>query len=364
MRVAIVSHLYADHQHRGKLRALAGLGAGLAVSTPGGVAGLDGSVRIIPVPATGSAADPGSLRWNGRAIRRALSDFHPNLLHIEEEPGTQGAATAAAAARKLGIPYTVFSWESLPRRLGFFGSRRYAATVKHAAALIGGNQIAATLLRNSAPGVRATALPQAGTLVPSEDPLAAPPPAGRPALRLGFVGRLVPERGGEMLLRACAQLFGAWTLSVVGTGPEQQPLEELAERLGLASRIRWLGGIPRADLDLLWGQIDCLVVPSIDTPSWVERWSPVLLDAMARGIAPVVTPAGALPELIGDAGVVAKDTEGLAEALQILLAEPERVRALGQKARQRVLNEFVDAAVAKRTLDFWKQVLTPATGRQ
>jgi glycosyltransferase involved in cell wall biosynthesis len=93
----------------------------------------------------------------------------------------------------------------------------------------------------------------------------------------------------------------------------------------------------------------------------VERANPVLLEAMARGIAPVVTRAGALPELVGDAGIVVDDQERLVETLQELLADPARVRALGERARQRILQEFVDAAVAQRTVAFWEAVLARRT---
>jgi glycosyltransferase involved in cell wall biosynthesis len=259
----------------------------------------------------------------------------------------------AAAARRMRIPYVLFSWESLSPRQGFLQQRRYRSVVRHAAGVVGGNQLALALLREHAPGAVTAVLPQTGMSAIAP----VPRDTGRRGLGIGFVGRLVPERGGETLLRACGQLLGPWTVTVVGTGPEQEALEALAQRLGLASRIRWRGGIPRNELDAVWNDLDCLVVPSRDTPTWVERSSPVLLEAMVRGVVPVVTRAGALPEIVGDAGIVVDDIESLALALQELLAEPERLRILGQRARQRVLEEYVDSAVAQRTLAFWGQIL-------
>ncbi|HEU5219899.1 MAG TPA: glycosyltransferase family 4 protein, partial [Gemmatimonadales bacterium] len=220
--------------------------------------------------------------------------------------------------------------------------------------VIGGNQLALALLRDHAPTAVGAVLPQTG-MSPSP-PLTRD--GNRRGLGIGFIGRLVPERGGETLLRACGQLLGPWTLTVVGTGPQQEALEALAQKLGLASRIRWLGGIPRRELEAVWGDLDCLVMPSRNTPSWVERNSPILLEGMVRGVVPVVTRAGALPEIVDDAGIVVDDAESLALALQELMAEPERLRVLGQRSRQRVLEEFVDSAVAQRTLAFWGQVLT------
>ena len=362
MRALILSHLYADPSTRGKLRALAGLGVDLVIALPGGTQGLDAGLRLTPVPVKGNPEEPESLDWNARALRRILSDFRPDLVHIEEPPGTQAAAAAASAARRLGIPYVVFSAESLRRRRGVFEGRRYRRTLSGASGVIGGNRMATALLADAVPTALRTMLPQFG--VTPAPPV--PRPELRRGIRLGFMGRLVPERGGEMLLRTVAALMGAWTLTIVGTGPEQEPLEALAQRLGLASRIRWLGGIPRSELGPVWEEIDCLVVPSHDTPSWVDRSNPLLLEAMSRSIAPVVTRAGALPEIVGDAGIVVEDQEGLVSTLQELLADAPRVRALGERARQRILEEFVDSAVAARTKAFWEDVLVrrrqPARG--
>jgi len=329
------------------------------LALPGGTLGLDGGIRITPVPVKGDPTDPSASSWNPRALRRILSDFRPDLVHLEIPPGSQAAAAAARAARRLHIPYVVFSDESLRPRRGLLERRRYHVTLSGAAGLVGGNLLALSLLTEAAPDPLSTVLPQHGVT------LSAPvthDPAQR-TLRLGFIGRLVPERGGETLLRAVAELLGPWTLTIVGTGPEQEALEALAQRLGLASRIRWLGGLPRSELGLVWQGLDCLVIPSHDTPTWVERANPVLLEAMARGIAPVVMRSGALPELVGDAGIVTDDRDTLVDALQQLLADPARVRALGERARRRILEEFVDAAVARRTASFWEKVLArvPAT---
>jgi glycosyltransferase involved in cell wall biosynthesis len=315
-------------------------------------------VRLVPIPVSGDPDVPGMLKWNSGALKRVISDFHPDLIQVEEAAGAPVAAAVAAAARRMRIPYVVFSWESLWRRRGFLEQRRVRSIVRHAAGILGGNRLAMALLREHAPNAVTAVLPQTG-MSPSA-------PVSREishhrGLSMGFVGRLVPERGAETLLRACGQLLGPWSLTVAGTGPEQEALEALAQRLGLASRIRWLGGVPRSELEEVWTSLDCLVVPSRDTPAWVERSSPTLLEAMVREVVPVVTRAGALPEIVGDAGIVVDDAESLAAALQALIAEPERLRVLGQRARQRVLEEYVDAAVAQRTLAFWGQILARHT---
>ena len=221
--------------------------------------------------------------------------------------------------------------------------------LRHATGVIGGSPLAMELLRAQAPGAIAALIPQAGVTLPP------PRTAGSgPGLTIAFAGRLVPERGTDFLIRALGQTFGTWQLLIAGTGPDQEALEDMIQRLGLASRIRWLGGLRREALEELFREADCLVVPSRDTPTWVEYHSPILLEAMGRGLAPVVTRAGCLPNLVGDAGVVADGVEQLAQILQSWVANPSACRAVGGQARQRILDRYVTSAVAEQTVAFWR----------
>ena len=359
MRAIILSHLYLDPKHRGKLRALAGQGATLVAALPGGVTGEDGGVRLVPIPAQGDPERPERLRWSRRALRRLLADVRPDVLQIEEEPDTQAAAAAAAEAVRLNVPVVLFSWNGGMTRRGFWERRHAATSFRAARAGIGGNAVAADLLRRELVRVPIASMPQLG--------VAPPAPVERERterLSIGYVGRLLPERAVDMLLRACSLLMGSWSLTIAGTGPEQEALELLAQRLGLASRIRWLGGIGRAEIDALWPEFDCLVLPARRSTEWVERWSTVLVDAMARGVVPVVMEGGILHAVVGDGGLAVRDEDSLAEALQTLKAYPAERERLGALARQRVLEHFVDAALAEQTMALWRQVIAarPAAG--
>lgn len=356
MRAIVLSHTYLNPASRGKLRALVGQGCSITAALPGGSVGEDGGVRLAPIPITGDLAEPAALNWNRRAIRRLLSDVHPDVIQIEEEPGTRVAAVAASEAARLGIPVVLFSWQSLPGKRGFWERRRAGSCFAAARAAVGGNAAAAQLLRSRAGNIPVVNMPQIG--------VAPPPPISREfqeSLAIGYVGRLVAERGVDVLLRACASIMGSWSLTVAGTGPEQESLELLAERLGLASRIRWLGGVSRGDIDALWAELDCLVLPSASTATWAERWSPVLVEAMALGVVPLVMAGNALQEVVEGAGVVTQDAESLGLALQSLLAYPAERRERGAAARQRVLERYVDTALARETLALWRQIARRAS---
>ncbi|HLB55373.1 MAG TPA: glycosyltransferase [Gemmatimonadales bacterium] len=352
MRAIVLSHLYLDPDRRGKLRALAGLGVAVAAAVPGGVAGEDHGVRMVPVASSGDPGEPESIEWSARALRRLITDFRPDLIQVEEEPGTRVSAKAAAEATRLGIPLVLFSQSRGPAPS--LGRRRRAARAFRAArAAIGGNPFAVQCLREALPGRPVVLMAQTGVSLP--------PPVERPRredLCIGYVGRLLPDRRVDALLRSCAMLMGTWNLTIAGTGPEQEALELLAQRLGLASRVRWLGGVGRAQIEALWPELDCLVLPAGPEAGGSERWSTILIEAMARGVIPVVMEGGIPAAIVGAAGTVTRDNESLGVALQTLLAYPEERPRLTAAARQRVLDHFVDAALADQTLKLWQHILS------
>ncbi len=366
MRAIVVSRLYADAATRGKLRALAGLGCTIGAVVPASWQpapghpsrptefGNDGAVRIFPVPVRTTAA---GLTWESAALKRALAEFRPEVVQVEEPPSSAVAAAVTRAASRLRFRVAVFSSDSLPPTLPLLARVRRDRVLHRAAGLIGGNRLALGLLSQSRT-VPTIVLPQTGVT----PPLVADPPA-RPGLAIGFVGRLVPERGLDLLFRAAVRLSETWTIHVAGSGPAQEELEALAEKLGIAARVTWHGALSRSALGALWPLLDCAALPSRTTPRWVETRGRTALEAMAHGLAVVVTASGALPELVGNAGRVVPEegVDQLSEVLHAFARDPAARRALGAEARRRVLAEYTDAAVAERTLAFWRTVTAGAS---
>ena len=366
MRALVISRVYADPSARGKLRALAGLGATIAAAVPDRwvPAGLteqqqtawgdDGGVRTVPVPIRGSAIPSANPYWHGGTIRSLLTDFRPELVQIEEEPWSNGGAAIARAARRLRIPYVLLTRESHPVSRSTLASLRRNRAIAGAGGVIAVNELAGRLTLKHHPSLPHRTIPQVGTPVPlAVDRVA------HTGLALGFVGRLIHEKGLDLLFRAAVKLVGRWTLTVVGTGPAQEELEALAERLGIAGRVTWLGALPRVAVDQVWPRLDVVVVPSRNTPRWVEAVPRAALDAMAHGVAVIGSTGGALPETIGDSGLVLpeEDVGALADALQRLHDDPAEVQRLGLAGRRRVMDLYTDTAVAERTLAFWRELL-------
>lgn len=368
MRVVVVSHLYADPANRAKLRSLAGLGVSLAVAVPDRWASNDGSekptsaneddgIKLIPVPVRGEAGEPGRLNWDGKTLGRVITDFRPDLVHIEEEPWTQVAALALRLARKLDTRSVVSTSESVSQTHTIGERLRRERSLRLATGVMASNKLALALATKRRPTAPRLSLPLLG-VTPS--PLKAREPHSN--LAIAFVGRLVPERGLDLLFRACVGLAGRWSLIVIGTGPSQEELEELAQRLGIAARISWAGALPRQSVEEMWPRLDCLVLPSRTTERWVMTVGRAALHAMAHGVAVVGTNSGALPELVGDAGriVPEEDVPALAAILQEFYADRSECERLGSMGRRRVVEEFSDDAIARKVLTFWR-TLTPAT---
>lgn len=365
MRAVVVSHQYADPANRGKLRALAGLGTALAAAVPerwaipgGGGShdttyGDDSGVRVVPIPVRGKTSEPARLNWSVPALRRLLSDFRPDLVQVEEEPWTSGAAAATRTARRLKIPVVLVTRAGPAQRLSLGERLRRDWVLARIRGVLGGSRLAASAADRKGGALPHAVVPQLGITPPA---LAARAP--HPEFAIGFVGRLVPERGLDLLFRACVNLAGRWTITVVGTGPSQEELEALAERLGIAARVTWHGALPHPAIEALWPRLDCAVFPSRTTPRWVETVARAPLEAMAHGVAVIGSDSGVLPEILGDAGRVVpeEDVTALAESLYALYADRAQCERVGVAGRRRVMEQFADAAVARKTLHFWAEV--------
>jgi glycosyltransferase involved in cell wall biosynthesis len=151
------------------------------------------------------------------------------------------------------------------------------------------------------------------------------------------VARLVPQKGLDVLVEALPRLSGAaaaWPVTVVGDGPERDNLQRQAQDLGVSGRLRWLGF--RSDPERFLAEAAVFVLPSR-----FEGMPNALLEAMAAGLAVIVTDASPGPLEVVELGVSglvipSDDPVALAAAMQELAADPERCRRMGAAARQRI----------------------------
>ena len=141
-----------------------------------------------------------------------------------------------------------------------------------------------------------------------------------------FLGRLVSDKGADLLLEALAMNKRGAT--IVGDGPERVALEARARSLGL--KVKFAGALHGGELVAALNEHKLLAVPS----RWEEPFGIVALEAMACGCVPVVARSGGLPESVGEAGVIFEkgDARALADTIEQLLGDDARLPAVRANA--------------------------------
>jgi glycosyltransferase involved in cell wall biosynthesis len=141
---------------------------------------------------------------------------------------------------------------------------------------------------------------------------------------VGYAGRLHPLKGIDVLLDAMARLPADFRLTVVGAGPEEGALRNQCTSLGLDDRVEWRQPVLRSRMPEVLSGMDVLVLPSRTGHYWKEQFGRVLVEAMACGVPVIGSDSGAIPAVIGEAGLVVPegDIQGFRDALVRLRIDP------------------------------------------
>lgn len=178
-------------------------------------------------------------------------------------------------------------------------------------------------------------------------------------VRLISVGRAVDKKGYEYLLQALAALPQSmhWRFAHIGGGELLAQLELQAQSLGIENRIEWLGALPQTEVLARYRDADLFVLPSKISDDGDRDGLPnVLMEAQSQKLACLSTRVSGIPELVihAETGwlVEQKDTQALAQALEILIRDPELRNRLGQAGFDRVRQHFsmesgIDALVGR-----------------
>jgi glycosyltransferase involved in cell wall biosynthesis len=190
-----------------------------------------------------------------------------------------------------------------------------------------------------------------------------PAPTGPPTV--AFAGRLVREKGVDVLLRAfarCLQQVPDARLVIAGDGPQRERLGRLAEEIGLASHAILTGQLPRAELERRLAAAWVQAVPSL----WEEPFGNVAVEAMMRGTPVVASAAGGLTEIVrdGETGMLVPrgDVGALAHALSRLLSDRDLAERLGRQGRELALREFTEAVQVDRLESLYERLQASSSG--
>ncbi len=167
------------------------------------------------------------------------------------------------------------------------------------------------------------------------------------------VGRMVPKKGFDVLIRALAEpvLQEHPVVAVmVGEGDDKALWQALARDLGVAERLRWVGTVPKTAIGCYYNMADLLAMPSVSRPA--DGLNVCVLDAMSCARPVVATPVAGNPLAVipGVTGLIVPEQEpaALAAAVAALLVDPALRWQMGAAARRRIEEELGWPQLARR----------------
>jgi glycosyltransferase involved in cell wall biosynthesis len=275
-------------------------------------------------------------------IAKLIEDVAPRVAFIEEEPTSVPSFQWGRALRRADVPFGVQAAETLDRPWPFPARAFRRWTLANVSFVAARSPTAAELVRRRAPGLSSPVIPHHVPAWP--DPARAP---HGDRFTVGYAGRLVPEKGLDVLIDA-AEGVDASVVRLVGNGPMR---EELRQRAILRSvKLEIDADVKHQDMAAAYAGFDVLVLPSRTTSTWSEQFGRALVEAQWCGVPVVGSDSGEIPWVIGTLGggvvVPEGDVASLREVLIRLRDSPGLRRELAQQGATKAREQFSVAAVA------------------
>lgn len=387
MRILIISHAYVSKYHQEKIEALAknkDLEIFLMVPEFGIEGGgrkiylekkYDPSYKIIPIKMYFSG------KWNTYLIKGFqgyIRKIKPDIIHLEEEYWTNVAWQVARVKEKsLKIKFVLFTWENiyhdwLREGRNFYQKLRFSIfnriekkVLRSVDAVIAGNCEAVEVLRKKGFGGRVEVLPQFGL---NEKYFTKKDVEGlKMELKLedefiiGFIGRVNKEKGLEDLIRVGTKPYftgGAnmdIKILIIGDGGYKTEAQRLVRELELEQSVMFLPAVDFNRIVEYYNLMDIMVIPSRTTPQWKEQFGRTIIEAMSCGVPVIGSDSGAIPEVIGEAGLIFKErnVDDLADKISNTINDGKFRSDLIQKGLKRVQENFTTTIIARRTYEIY-----------
>ena len=371
LRVLFVSHTYVVGVNQGKLDAIAATGTvEVGLLAPGKWKAIEWNQMFdLEKPYPRLQLYPARVLFPGRvgaylyapwAIAHALTDFRPDLVQIEQEVFSLSALEIALWARLTGKPLVLFCWENRDRHLLFWRRLSRQFVMDTVQLLIAGNHEAVNVLHRWGYAGPIEVMPQIGVDRTLFTPRLRKHQNDR--FRIGFVGRLVYQKGIDVLLAATGRLreqgHHFWIV-LCGTGSDEEAMRHEAQKQGVADFVIWRGAVSHAQVPEEMSKFDVLVLPSRTMPEWKEQFGHVLIEAMAMGIPTIGSTCGEIPNVIGRPDLVFPegDVEGLAAILERMICDPAWREEVGQYGLTRVYQHYTHERIAERLIGLWRRIL-------
>jgi glycosyltransferase involved in cell wall biosynthesis len=284
-----------------------------------------------------------------------IAELQPDIVHVE-----QGAYALSYAqillALKRNAPNaraTFFTWWNIPYQLTGFKATLERFNLQHSACAFAGNVEASAILKCSGFDRPIHVVPQLGVDLtefshPRNEGMRQN--FGLSGFVIGYVGRVAEEKGVLDLVEAVGQMRTNQPkmLYILGSGFALEKVKARASTLGITLVCH--AAVRNEDIPDHLAMLDCLILPSRSTPTWVEQFGHILIEAMAAGIPVIGSSSGEIPRVIERAGRIFAegDVAGLTGILDALAENPKLRADLSNLGIARVEKKFTHSRIAEK----------------
>lgn len=304
------------------------------------------TVHVMPI----RLAQAGPMSWYLHfypGLRRLIRKLDPDVIHLWEEPWSvvamQTRLLKGRAAMVMEVDQNIL--KRLPPPFEFIRKE----VLRNTDHVLSRSPDATAVVR--ARGYAGPVSPigygvDLGNFRPDVAPLLAP--VQRPAFRIGYVGRLVVEKGLDDALDAMARAQAPVTLALMGEGPHEAALRQRINDLGLGDRVSLRGWGKPAEVAGFLRSLDAMILLTRTTNAVKEQFGRVITEAQACGVPVIGSTGGAIPDVVGEGGwiVPESDPDALAALLDRIAADPADVAHRAERSLANVASRFTYDAVA------------------
>ena len=298
--------------------------------------------------------------WIGLGIRK----IKPDIIHVEQ--GTDSLSYFQAILMKKlfhrKAKIVCFTWMNFDYKSPFPLNRIEKFNLKNTDHLICGTREGEKVMRKKGYKGPISFMPQVGVnpdFFVKKDVRKLKKSLRLDGLVIGFVGRIVKDKGLDILLDSLGSIKGDWKLLMVGKGPFKDEMMEQAKKLGIEKRIVFSGFISPEKVPDYLNCMDILVLSSIRSKKEKEQFGRVLIEAMACEVAVIGSDVGGISNTISDAGLVFKEgsVKELRDKITLLMKNRKILQKYAKAGRKRVIENYTNKILAEKIYNIYKKLV-------